>query len=885
MASVPDIDLDFPRDIREKLIVAVTERYGREHAALVATFATYRSRGAIRDVGKALGLPQAELERLARVTDGWDAARVAEEVAALPDAERKLLSRRWRAFQFLTGEIAGLPRHVSQHPGGMVISSRPLWSSSRCSRRRWRGGSSASGTRTRAPTPASSRSTCSGWGCCPRSRTASSRSRDCTARRSTSRASRSTTGTCSRRSRTRTRSACSRSSPARRCRACCGRGRRRSTISPCRWRSCGPGPIQGKAVHPYIEHRRRLREDPSFVYPIDHELLREPLRSTLGRGRLPGPGARRRDLAGRVQRRGGGRAAAGDEPQAQPRRAGGAPAALRRRRGGQRRRRRHRGPRLRQARRLLGLRLPEVARGRIRAARLPVRLAAPPLPGRVPLRAPQRAADGLLPAGQPRARRTAARGGGAAPRRQPSEAAKCALQPCDDQSQGCALAVRIGLAYVASLGEDDAAALVAERDANGLYATSATWRAVPRCRATRCRRSCAGGACDAFGRRRDLLWELGLATRPRSVEGTRGQAKQLPLELDPTVATPELRDLTRWERMLADYRETGLSVGDHPLALLRPHLPSDTLTSVELLHDARHGAQVSYAGLAIARQRPSTANGIVFMLLEDEHDQVNLIVPSASTSSTGRSFAPSRCCSSTAASSGWSATATCWSHRWRASRLWPAAWPSRPRSSPRSRGPTTSGTAERVRPRRSHARRGSAGAARSEPGRRAAVLEAADRPNPARMPSSPTAPCRPRANPESVPTRAAPCCRREPRPEGSTRVGHQEARRCHPVRSRLEAGTDRTVAGRRSRFTSTSRAGSVSCPSYAMPARRVPRAFGTSGRVPAKSRPRSRTAPVRRSTASSLVEVPSEAVYVCDAIPPTRRRTPLRARRSWLSAA
>ena len=126
LASVPDIDLDFPRDIREKLIVAVTERYGNEHASLVASFATYRSRGAIRDVGKALGLPQAELERLARLTDGWDASRIAEEVAGLPDAERKLVSKRWRAFQFLTTEIAGLPRHISQHPGGMVISSRPL---------------------------------------------------------------------------------------------------------------------------------------------------------------------------------------------------------------------------------------------------------------------------------------------------------------------------------------------------------------------------------------------------------------------------------------------------------------------------------------------------------------------------------------------------------------------------------------------------------------------------------------------------------------------------------------------------------------------------------------------------------------------------------------
>src|SRR6187399_2351831 len=124
--AVPDIDLDFPRDIREKLIVAVTERYGREHAALVASFATYRSRGAIRDVGKALGLPYAELERIARVSEGWNAKRVAEELQLLPDADRKLMSPRWRAFAELCHEIAGLPRHISQHPGGMVISSRPL---------------------------------------------------------------------------------------------------------------------------------------------------------------------------------------------------------------------------------------------------------------------------------------------------------------------------------------------------------------------------------------------------------------------------------------------------------------------------------------------------------------------------------------------------------------------------------------------------------------------------------------------------------------------------------------------------------------------------------------------------------------------------------------
>ena len=127
-------------------------------------------------------------------------------------------------------------------------------------------------------------------------------------------------------------------------------------------------------------------------------------------------------------------------------------------------------------------------------------------------------------------------------------------------------------------------------------------------------------------KRRDLLWELGLAARPASVPGTRGAAKQLTLSLDPTAATPALRDLTRWERMAADYRLTGLSVGTHPLVLLRPHLPEGTLSSDEL-HRSAHGSTVAYAGLAIARQRPSTAKGIVFMLLEDEHGQVNLIVP------------------------------------------------------------------------------------------------------------------------------------------------------------------------------------------------------------------------------------------------------------------
>jgi error-prone DNA polymerase len=114
--------------------------------------------------------------------------------------------------------------------------------------------------------------------------------------------------------------------------------------------------------------------------------------------------------------------------------------------------------------------------------------------------------------------------------------------------------------------------------------------------------------------------------RPASVPGTEGKAKQLALPLEPTVATPELPEPTVWERMLTDYRTTSLSVGVHPLELLRPHLPPGTLSSSEL-REQPHKAKVQLAGLVVARQRPSTANGVVFMLLEDEHAQVNLILP------------------------------------------------------------------------------------------------------------------------------------------------------------------------------------------------------------------------------------------------------------------
>jgi len=78
--------------------------------------------------------------------------------------------------------------------------------------------------------------------------------------------------------------------------------------------------------------------------------------------------------------------------------------------------------------------------------------------------------------------------------------------------------------------------------------------------------------------------------------------------------------------MLADYKHTSLSVGVHPLELLRPHLSAGVATTADLA-DTPNGTPMQLAGMTVARQRPATANGVVFMLLEDEHGQANLIVP------------------------------------------------------------------------------------------------------------------------------------------------------------------------------------------------------------------------------------------------------------------
>ncbi|MCW2959199.1 MAG: polymerase alpha subunit, partial [Solirubrobacterales bacterium] len=86
-------------------------------------------------------------------------------------------------------------------------------------------------------------------------------------------------------------------------------------------------------------------------------------------------------------------------------------------------------------------------------------------------------------------------------------------------------------------------------------------------------------------------------------------------------------ELGSWEAMIADYATTGITTATHPVALLRTELDAQRATGSTALAKVRHNSTVRVGGLVVARQRPGTAKGIVFMLVEDESGTINLIVP------------------------------------------------------------------------------------------------------------------------------------------------------------------------------------------------------------------------------------------------------------------
>jgi len=120
----PDIDVDFEHERREEVMQYVFNRYGRERAALTAVATRYRGRSAVRDVAKTLGLPMDQVEELAKTMDRWG-----EEVPPAEflrehgfDPDSPVMQR----VIALTDQLLGFPRHLSQHPGGFVISESPL---------------------------------------------------------------------------------------------------------------------------------------------------------------------------------------------------------------------------------------------------------------------------------------------------------------------------------------------------------------------------------------------------------------------------------------------------------------------------------------------------------------------------------------------------------------------------------------------------------------------------------------------------------------------------------------------------------------------------------------------------------------------------------------
>jgi error-prone DNA polymerase len=661
LTSLPDIDLDFPRDIREVLIPRVHERYGPDHSALVAAFPTYRARGAIRELGKALGLPPGEIERVARSSEAFSARAVDKDIAtALGDGRQH--EGRWAWLHKLADEAHGLPRHLSQHSGGMIVATRPLIDCCAVVPAAMEGRQMVMWDKDSCADAGFLKIDLLGLGML----SAVERCVVLIHKRRGERIDLSripyddkptyeaiqkaeTTGVFQIESRAQMGSLL-RTRPA---------SLEDLTIQVAIVR---PGPIQGGAVNPYIARLQALRANPNYEVPYEHPCLREVLKETLGTIIF-------QDQVIEVAM-----AFAGFSPG----QAEGLRRAMSRKRSAE----------------ALGAFHDDFVEG-----------------ARVTQGADAETAErvwsmivGFSGFGFPKAH-------GAAfgllayqstwLRVHYGPEFLCSLldeQPMgfyppdalvhDAQRRGIEVlapdvnhsavgstvtadgAVRIGLGYVLGVRADEVAALVAERESGGPFASLGDLASRAGAGRPALEILAWSGACDAIagGDRRRALWTLGIAApahrvgtlgaspvgtpmevgRATQVEGrhaagfasaaaarraaeaaaAKGDGTQLSLPLE-LPAAPELARLSGWESMIADYATTGLTTGPHALGLLRDRLCGEGMVTSADLRTLRHGQRVTVAGIVVARQRPGTAKGIVFMLLEDEAGTINLVVPPA----------------------------------------------------------------------------------------------------------------------------------------------------------------------------------------------------------------------------------------------------------------
>ncbi len=126
-AAPPDIDIDFQAERRDEVTEYVISRYGREHVAAVAAYNTFQARSAVRDLGKALGLPEEDIEALARRLPYLPADAIAPALAQVPELRDGRLHRsRYQLLLEVCRAVAGFPRHLSTHLGGLVITGDPI---------------------------------------------------------------------------------------------------------------------------------------------------------------------------------------------------------------------------------------------------------------------------------------------------------------------------------------------------------------------------------------------------------------------------------------------------------------------------------------------------------------------------------------------------------------------------------------------------------------------------------------------------------------------------------------------------------------------------------------------------------------------------------------
>jgi error-prone DNA polymerase len=622
--TLPDIDLDFPRDIREVLIPRVHEVYGADRSALVAAFPTYRPRGVVRDLGKALGLPPREIEKVAKTTGFHESAGEMEQDVIAAIGAQRAAAPRWKALLWLCEDAMGLPRNASQHSGGMVISTEPLidvcpivpaamagrqivqWDKDSCSdagllKIDLLGLGMLSAVercvdeveRTREEPLDLSRIPLDDVDTYDTIRAAE------------------TTGVFQIESRAQMQML-PRTRP---------QNLDDLTVQVALVR---PGPIQGGAVHPYIERRKRQRqyegEGREYEVPYEHPLLESALEETLGTivyqeqvlevaialadfshaeaETLRRAMSRKRSQQAIDEHRDSflvGAVGAKEVPLETAERV------------------------WEQIQGFAGFGFPKAHSAAfgllayqsawLRVHRGPEFLCAllneQPMGFYPP--------DALVQEAQRRDIRIA-----------PPDTNRSRVLCHVETVPG--LPVRIGLGYVKGVRKEEMEMLVAERERGGTYGGIAELASRSGVGIASLERLAWAGALDTIpadgsGERRKALWSVGVTANGRG--GAR--RTQLALPIEPPQAPP-LQPLGDWGELIADYRSTGIALGKHPMELMRPGIDSDLLCSNEL-ERADDGNTVEVAGMVVARQRPGTAKGIVFMTLEDELGIVNVIVP------------------------------------------------------------------------------------------------------------------------------------------------------------------------------------------------------------------------------------------------------------------